>query len=135
MTNQSFLGTGWSFPPRFTKTGVRMVSDEEDIAESLRILLSTNPGERVMRPDFGCGIRPHVFSPMDESAKSILSSTIRRAILFHEPRVTVEKIHIERSESDLGAILIGIDYTIDATNNRRNIVFPYYLAEGTDVVR
>ena len=132
MNHASFLGTGWSFPPRFTRNGVRMVSDEEDIEESLRILISTHPGERSMRPDYGCGIRSHNFASIDESEKSVLSATIRRAILFHEPRITVEKINVRESEEDLGTILIGIEYTVDATNNRRNIVFPYYLAEGTD---
>lgn len=132
MNPASFLGTGWSFPPRFTRNGVRMVSDEEDIEESLRILISTHPGERSMRPDYGCGIRSHNFASLDESEKAVLSATIRRAILFHEPRITVEKINVRESEEDMGTILIGIDYTVDATNNRRNIVFPYYLAEGTD---
>lgn len=130
----SFLGTGWSFPPRFAASGVSMVSDEEDIQESLRILLSTHPGERVMRPDFGCGIRGMVFENIDESTKSILTDSIRRAILFHEPRVTVERIGFELAPSEDGALVVRVDYKVDTTNNRRSIVFPFYLTEGTDVV-
>lgn len=134
MTKASFLGTGWSFPPRFSENGVSMVSDEEDIEESLRILLSTHPGERVMRPDFGCGIRGMVFEHIDESTKSVMTDSVRRAILFHEPRVTVERVEFLGAPDHDGIVALRIEYKVDTTNNRRSIVYPFYLSEGTDVV-
>jgi hypothetical protein len=128
----SFLGSGWSFPPRFTRQGVEIVSDEEDIRESLIILLTTAPGERTMRPEYGCALRKHVFGMFDSGEKALVEDTIRRAILFHEPRISVERIEIERDPLDAGTALIEIDYIIATTNNRRNFVFPYHLSEATD---
>lgn len=131
MTN-SFLGTGWSFPPRFTRRGVEMVSDEDDIRESLVILLTTAPGERTMRPDYGCALRKHVHGILDSAEKALMEDTIRQAILHHEPRISVDHIDIERDPLDAGTALVRIEYLVATTNNRRNLVFPYHLAEATD---
>lgn len=128
----SFLGCGWSFPPRFTREGVEMVADEEDIGESLVILLSTALGERTMRPDYGCSLRRHVFSILDSGEKSLIEDAVRKAILFHEPRISVERIDVERDPLDQGRALVQVAYVVEATNNRRNLVFPYLLAEATD---
>jgi len=129
---KSFLGKGWSFPPRFTRHGVEMVSDEEDIRESLLILLTTSPGERTMRPQYGCSLRKHVFGILDSGETALLEDTIRQAVLFHESRVSVERIGIERDPHDAGIALIEIEYVVAQTNNRRNLVFPYHFSEATD---
>lgn len=130
--NRSFLGKGWSFPPRFTRDGVEMVSDDDDIRESLLVLLTTAPGERTMRPQYGCGMRKHLFGTLDSNQTALLEDTIRQAILFHEPRISVEKIGIARSPHDAGTALIEIDYLVAQTNNRRNFVYPFHLSEATD---
>ena len=134
---KSFLGTGWAFPPRFNKNGsVEQVSAEADIQESLYILLSTNPGERVMQPSYGCGLKSQVFEEIDESAVTVIIDLIKRAILFFEPRIQVEHIDVdtENEEDRLsGLVRINIIYTIRSTNNRQNMVYPFYFTEGTNV--
>lgn len=133
-TDISFLGTGWSFPPEFSiRAGVRMVSAEEDIRQSLHIVLGTAPGERVMRPSFGAGIKQHVFDNIDETTVTILKDAIERAILFFEPRVVVDVIHADAALALEGRLDFRIEYTIISTNTRHNIVYPYYCLEGSDV--
>jgi phage baseplate assembly protein W len=133
-TDISFLGTGWSFPPEFSRRGaVVMVSAEEDIRQSLGILLSTTPGERVMQPSFGCGIKQHVYDSINESTITILKDLIRRAILFFEPRVVLESIVTDSSEAMDGRLDFTIVYTIISINTRHNIVYPFYFREGSDV--
>lgn len=130
----AFLGTGWAFPPEFSlRAGVRMASAEEDIAQSLRIVLATSPGERVMRPAFGTAVRPQVFDNIEHTTITILKDTIARAILFFEPRVTVQAIHADTAQASEGRLDFSIDYTIISTNTRHNIVYPYYCLEGSDV--
>lgn len=130
----SFLGIGWGFPPEFSKRGaVNMVSAEEDIRQSLRIILATNLGERVMQPSFGCGIKSQIYENINESTLTVLKDLISRAILFYEPRVKLEEIDADRSQAYEGRLDFRISYSIIATNTRHNIVYPYYLREGTDV--
>jgi len=130
----SFLGRGWSFPPVFTRGdhGVQMVDEEEDIKQSLIILLSTIKGERVMQHDYGANMQDLLFEPLNVSFAQRMSGQIERAILFFEPRIKTDDITY-RQDNENGLVEIRIDYTIIATNNRRNIVYPYYLNEGTDI--
>ncbi len=130
----SFLGRGWSFPPVFTRGdhGVQMVDEEEDIKQSLIILLSTIKGERVMQPDYGANMEDLLFEPLTVSFAQRMSGQIERAILFFEPRIKTDDISYNQ-DNENGLVEIRIDYTIVATNNRRNIVYPYYLNEGTDI--
>lgn len=128
----SFLGTGWRFPPSFSAhdASAGLVSDEEDINQSLCLLLSTRPGERLMRPDFGCDLDRLLFEPLDETLRTYAKGLIQTAILFHEPRITVEDIHLTTADANSGVIHIRIEYRIPATNARSNYVFPFYLTEG-----
>jgi len=132
----TFLGRGWSFPPTFTKgdNGVHMVDEEEDIRQSLEILLSTIKGERVMQPDYGANMKEFLFEPLNVSFAKRMSDKIERAILFYEPRIKTDDISYNQ-DNENGMVEIRIDYTIIATNNRRNIVYPYYLNEGTDIAK
>lgn len=135
MELKSFLGTGWGFPPQFNKEGkdVTMVSDEQDIAQSIYILLSTQPGERLMRPEFGCNLRKFVFEKHDSSFISGLNHLIYYALLNFEPRVNfIDATVVSRNELD-GILHLQINYTIIVTNTRHNIVFPFYLMEGTNL--
>lgn len=132
----TFLGRGWFFPPAFTRgdSGVQMVDEEEDIKQSLEILLSTIKGERVMQPDFGANMQEFLFEPLNVSFAKRMSTKIERAILFYEPRIKTDDINFNQ-DNENGLVEIRIDYTIIATNNRRNIVYPYYLNEGTDIAK
>ena len=129
----SFLGTGWSFPPTFDRgaKSVRMISDEEDIRSSLEILLSTQVGERVMQPKYGCNLDRLVFEPLDTSLQAYMKDLIRTAILYFEARIILDDVKLEPLPLE-GRIDIHIDYTVAATNTRSNFVFPFYKEEGTE---
>lgn len=135
--DKDFLGVGWSFPPEFHKQanaiGVKMVADEEDIAESLRILLSTVPGERTMQPAYGCGLHTMVFETINESTLTELKDIIERSVLFFEPRITLESVDIDTDELLEGSLKIQLNYTVRKTNTRSNIVYPFYYLEGSQV--
>jgi phage baseplate assembly protein W len=133
MGNKSFLGTGWSFPPQFTSKGLAMVSAEQDIHESLLILLSTTPGERVMQPIYGCGLKAHVFDTLNESTFAVMRDIVEKAILFFEPRVIVERIDVSDDDYREGKVQIHVHYRVRATNNRYNLVYPFYFNEGSNV--
>lgn len=132
-TEQSFLGTGWSFPPHFTQGGkeVVMVSEYEDIRQSLQILLSTGLGERVMQEDFGCDLAWILFEEIDQSLINSLNSIISDAILYHEPRITLDNLDVSESPEQPGLLLINITYTIKSTNSRFNMVYPFYVNEAS----
>ena len=128
-----FLGTGWAFPPAFdprTREAV-MVTQQQDVEESLRILLSTSPGERVMHPTYGCGLQRMVFENMDESRLTEIRSLVERAVLFFEPRVILHEVRVNTDELFEGILRLRLDYSIRTTNTRHNLVYPLYLAEGT----
>jgi len=135
--DKSFLGRGWGFPPQFERNNgvleLQMVSLEVDIKESLAILLATAPGERVMQPTFGCGLKSMVFENLDESVITELKDLVERAILFFETRISLDKIYVDTADVYEGLIKIHIHYTISSTNTRSNIVYPFYIQEGTAV--
>ena len=133
--NNTFLGTGWSFPPSFSnKTNeVEMTSDEEDIQRSLQILLTTRIGERVMQPKYGCNLDELLFEPLSTTFKSYIKDLVKTSILYHEPRIKLNKVDLDDSGDNEGVVLIKIDYTVISKNTRFNYVFPYYKNEGTDV--
>lgn len=108
-----------------------MVSLEEDIAESLRLLLSTRPGERVMRPFFGINLEDMVFEPVEESLKTYIKDLITKAILYFEPRIDLIKLEIITEEVLEGRFQIELEYSIRSTNSRFNFVYDYYLREAT----
>lgn len=131
----SFLGTGWGFPPEFQKNikQVKMLQDEEDIESSLEILLTTRLGERVMVPEYGCNLDELVFKPLNLTLKTYIIDLIKTAILYHEARIDVNKISIDPTNELNGELLINIDYTIRSTNSRKNMVFPFYKVEGSEI--
>jgi uncharacterized protein len=133
--NRPFLGRGWSFPPNFNRglPGVEMLEQEADIASSLEILLSTIPGERVMLPQYGCNLEELVFESLDTRLKTLMADKVESAILYHEPRIELEKVQLDDSRELEGVVLIEIVYRVKATNSRFNFVFPFYKLEGTDI--
>lgn len=133
--NKAFLGTGWSFPPEFKLSTheVVMLSDEEDINSSLEILLSTKIGERIMQPKYGCNLDELLFEKLDLTLKTFVVDLVKTAILYYEPRIDVEKIDITQGDDLNGELLVIIDYKIRATNSRINMVYPFYIGEGTNL--
>jgi uncharacterized protein len=144
---KSFLGTGWNFPPTFRKEfwGVEMISDEVDIKSSLDIVFSTDPGERVMQPTYGCALKKFVFEPMNVSTKTMMEKVIKESLMYHEPRIIVDKIQIGLPAdadprlviqcNNEGLLPISVDYRIITTNTRYNYVYPFYYNEGTNLIR
>lgn len=131
----SFLGTGWSFPPKFEKeTGtIPMVTNEEDIRESLNILLSTSLGERVMQPKYGCDLNDYMFESLSSSVIGYIKDRVKNSILLYEPRIIAEKIDVTADGSfDLieGKFTIEVEYSIPGTNSRFNYVYNYYQNEA-----
>jgi phage baseplate assembly protein W len=135
INTQDFLGTGWSFPVHFDKANARMqmVSDAEDIKQSIRIILGTAPGERIMQPEFGCNLRSLLFERSDSSLVARLNHLIYHALLNFEPRINFLEAELLQNSVLEGVLHIRVDYSIISTNTRHNIVFPYYLIEGTNI--
>jgi phage baseplate assembly protein W len=135
MVSHGFLGTGWAFPPAFHSRNKQaaVVSEHEDIVQSLHILLGTRPGERVMQPTFGCGLDRMVFERVDESTLTEIRDIVDKAVLFFEPRITLDAVEVDVSRIFEGVLMLNLAYTVRSTNTRSNLVYPLYLREGTDV--
>jgi phage baseplate assembly protein W len=129
----SFLGTGWSFPPRFGDAGVLMTADEDDIEASLQILFRTVPGERFLQPDFGLDVRAVLFEPMSTSLRTFLIDRVRLTILIFEPRIRLINIEVDSPDANDGTLRILIEYEVRATNSRFNLVFPFYRSDSNEV--
>jgi phage baseplate assembly protein W len=133
MGDTDFLGRGWGFPPSFSikERSVKMVSDDEDIQDSLKILLTTQLGERFLQPRYGCSLQSLAFENFDTTTMTYLKDMIETSILYHEPRIKLLNVYAVAQDLD-GAIDFDINYLIRSTNVRSNLVFPYYLTEATD---
>jgi uncharacterized protein len=122
-----FLGTGWQFPLDHKDSHILLTSDERNIEDSIWIILATAPNERVMRPDFGCGIHRLVFEVNQLETVSRIQQEVRAALVRWEPRIDVLDVAVETKH--LGEeLLINIHYHVRTTNNFFNLVFPFYLS-------
>ncbi len=131
----SFLGTGWAFPPAFDTVlnTVQTVSDDTDIEQSLNILLSTALGERVMQPRYGCDLQPYLFETLNAHLIGYLKDRVNNAIIFYEPRIDIISIDVTAVDStDLleGRFRINVTYSVVQTNSRFNYVYDYYQNEA-----
>jgi phage baseplate assembly protein W len=133
--SNAYLGTGWGFPPTFDKASktVQMVSAEDDIWQSLYILLSTSLGERVMQPTYGCNLQELLFETLSPNVASNIKELLRTAILYHEPRIRLNRLDLGMSEQREGVVNIAVDYTILSTNSRFSLVYPFYIREGAGI--
>lgn len=131
----AFVGTGWSFPPEFLPLdhSARLSDGRTDIEESLRILLSTLPGERVMQPKYGCDLTPLLFEPLTTTLGSIMEDKVKTSIHYHEPRIEPISVSLSLADAEAGKVLIEINYRIRANNTRHNFVFPFYQQEGSEI--
>jgi len=128
---KDFLGTGWKYPVKIDIDGkIALSKHEEDIKEAIRIILGTAKGERVMRPDFGCGIHELVFAPINSTTLSQVENNVREALIKYEPRIDLLRVEASTERSDEGQLLVSIDYEVRATNTRSNMVYPFYMKEG-----
>jgi len=131
----SFLGNGWSFPPRFNPQvqQVKMTSDAEDIEASLKILLGTTAGERILHPTYGLNLQELLFEPMTTTMQTLFKDRVKTNILVYEPRIEVLALDLDTSVLIEGKLLLRLDYAIRATNSRFNLVYPFYLSDGNEV--
>jgi phage baseplate assembly protein W len=126
----AFLGKGWAFPVCIDAGHVATAAYEEDVRQAILIILGTDPGERAMRPDFGAGLSAFVFEPMTPATLESLRQRVQEALVDWEPRIDLGKVGVT-AVPDEGKVLIDVDYRVRATNSHHNLVYPFYLAEGS----
>lgn len=123
-----FLGRGWAFPVDTDSSGsVRLAAGETDVAQAIRLILSTAPGERVMRPEFGCGIQRYAFATIDTTTLTMVETDVRDALTRWEPRIDVLDVTAELTDPATGKLTVEVDYRVRQTNSDHNLVYPFYL--------
>jgi len=129
---KAFLGVGWAFPPYLDVTRVpAMVAYEEDIRQSIMIIMGTEPGERIMRPDFGAGLNRFVFEPANTTTMALIQTRVHDALVDWEPRIEVIEVKVTLDPNERNLLLIEVTYRVRATNTLHNLVYPFYLQEAT----
>ena len=127
----AFLGVGWKFPIQLDRQqDIALSQEEEDIQEAIWIILSTARGERLMHPDFGCGIQDLIFAPNDSGAAGLARFYVEEALAQWEPRIDVEQVQVEADLAEPALLLISVAYRVRTTNSRHNFVYPFYLTQG-----
>jgi Bacteriophage baseplate protein W len=128
---KAFLGVGWGFPVCLQANGmIATAAYEEDIHQAIRIILGTNPGERVMRPDFGAGLKAFVFEPVSPTTLQLVKKRVEDALIDWEPRIDVGSVKVTADRSEHNKLLIDVEYRVRVTNTLHNLVYPFYLQEG-----
>lgn len=131
--SEQFIGRGWAFPLRTDSTGgIALVSREQEIEEAIRLILGTSPGERPMRPEFGCRIHEYLFASADGETAHAIEGEVRTALYRWEPRIEVQEVTVTIDRLNTALLYIDVRYAIKATNDRRNLVFPFYVIPGGD---
>jgi len=129
-TDADFLGSGWKFPVSIKDGKIVSSGGNDSIRESIMIILGTAKGERVMRPDFGCGINELVFAPNNTATATLITFYIKEALLKYEPRIELLKVNAEPDDTEQNKLIISIDYMVKTTNTKDNLVYPFYLERG-----
>lgn len=128
---EDFLGRGWAFPVYADAVGdIQTTANVETVEESIRLIIATSKGERVMRPEFGCGIHDHVFDAIDANTRSLVETSVEEALREFEPRIEVEEVSTSTEDLSEGVLLVEISYRIRDSNARHNMVYPFYLSGG-----
>ena len=128
---REFLGVGWKFPIRVNAQGAIPFSQhEQNIEEAIWIILSTAKGERVMQPQFGCGIQDYVFAANNPATRGSIAYEVQNALAEYEPRITVLNVGVSFDPSTPNRLLILVDYRVNSSNSKRNLVYPFYLTES-----
>ena len=127
MSGADFVGQGWSWPAGVGhRGGIALVSGDTELCQAIRLILGTALGERPMRPEFGCGIHDLVFDPSDSTLAGLVAHEVRASLLRWEPRVDVEDVQVTFDPDRPGLALIDVSYLVRTTNDRRNLVVPFY---------
>jgi uncharacterized protein len=130
--SEQFVGSGWTFPLRISPTGgIALASGEQEIEESMRLVLGTAPGERPMRPEFGCAIHDLVFAPVNEQTAGHIQHAVHASLDRWEPRIEVHDVEVTAGP-DQSVLYIDVRYAIRGTNNPRSLVFPFYVIPSHD---
>ena len=130
---KDFLGSGWKFPPRLDARGrIELAHQEQDIEESIKIIVMTRKGERPMRPEFGCDIHRLIFAPNDAATAGLARRYVTEALAMWEPRIQVRDVVARSDPDNEGRLMISINYSVPAINSERNLVFPFYVIPGED---
>ena len=128
------IGSGLAFPLGVDRRGgIALARDEQDIEQAIQLILGTAPGERPMRPEFGCGVHDFVFGSIDANTIGQMEQAIREALDRWEPRITVRKVAFDASDSQAGLLTIDITYEVRATNTTRNLVYPFYVIPAEEM--
>ena len=123
-----FIGAGWAFPVRTDPTGsIALVTREREVEEAIRLVPGTVPGERPMRPEFGCRIHDLVFGPANATTAGEIAYEVRAALARWEPRIEVVDVRVGFDRADAGTVYVDLRYTVRGTNDPRNLVFPFYV--------
>jgi len=124
----SFIGRGISWPMGVDHTGsLRMSEGPSDLDRSIRVVIATAPGERVMRPEFGCRVWEMLFEPVTPNLLGQMAQAVRDALAQWEPRATIEDVVVRQDDDDHALVHIGVQYVVKATNDKRNLVYPFYV--------
>ena len=127
----TILGSGLAFPLDLDRRGsIALAHDEDDVAQAITIILSTAPGERPMRPEFGCTVHDHVFDRLDAETIGRIDHAVRAALDRWEPRVTVESVEVDQVDETLVTIIV--DYRLKSTNDLRNLIHPFYVVAAEE---
>lgn len=126
--SEQFIGSGWAFPVQTDATGsIALVSREREIEEAIRLILATAPGERPMRPEFGCRAHDYVFAPADATTAGLIAHEVRASLVRWEPRIEVQEVDVSVDHDDHSVLYIEVRYSLSDANDPRNLVFPFYV--------
>jgi phage baseplate assembly protein W len=126
--DNSFVGTGWSWPVEADATGmIALASGTTELEQAIYLVLATSPGERPMRPEFGCRLQEFVFAPADATTAALIAGEVRASLMRWEPRITVDEVLVTADTDEPSLLWIDVQYTVRSTYDRRNLVFPFYV--------
>ena len=131
MNSREFIGRGWAFPPKIgPQGGLALTSERSELDQSIQVILSTSPGQRVMRPNFGCRLQELFFAPNNSHTAAQARRYVEEALGMWEPRIRVTRVDIQPDLSDTSRLLIEIEYQVKSTHDQRSLVFPFYMIPG-----
>jgi len=128
---EEIIGKGWQFPPKIDQQGgVSLTNERNELQQSIQVILSTSPGQRVMRPTFGCRLQELVFQPNNNLTIAQVRRYVEEALGMWEPRIIIKNVDVNPDSQDAGRLLIDIEYEVKSTRDRRSLVYPFYLIPG-----
>jgi phage baseplate assembly protein W len=128
---RAFLGVGWAFPVGLDAGRTATAAYDDDIRQAINIIIGTNPGERLMRPDFGAGLQDFVFEPINTTTIATLQKRVQDSLIDWEPRIDVITVTVTNDTTEPALLMIQVAYKVRATNSLQNLVYPFYLEEGS----